>query len=231
MKKSLLLLGTVCLAVGAFASDIVLDIQLNGSELEDGHNATKVQERGVLVIEDIGAETNVHKGTLYLFDSKGNSKGKKKSYATEDAAVRIVSNNHSQFGMLVELENACFAGVGKASVDREGEFKQIIISSGHGIFLYTGFDMGSDETNAVPVDGVSSNIDEIVEVDDDVLEELEAGKMQAKLNKKLTDAAKDSSGTEAVELWLEEGIVPKKNDDKTTGKDKDKKKDDIDPAS
>ncbi len=27
--------------------------------------------------------------------------------------------------------------------------------------------------------------------------------MQAKLNKKLTEAAKDSSGTEAVEEWLE----------------------------
>ena len=75
MKKTLLLLGTVCLAAGAFAADIVLDIKLNGSELENGQKVEKVKERGILVIEDFGAETNVHKGTLYLYESNGNGKG------------------------------------------------------------------------------------------------------------------------------------------------------------
>ena len=207
MKKILLMLATTCIAGGVLASDIVLDIQLNGQELGSGHKAEKVLERSILVVEDVGAETNVYNGTLYLFESKnkgkgkGKAKGKKSSFATEEAKVRIVSNK-KQFGMLVELESACLAGIGKAIKDKDGNYSQIVISSGHGTFLYTGFQDPPNGTNAVPVDGVSSNIDEIVEVDESVLEELETGKMQAKLNKKLTEAAKDSSGVEAVEEWL-----------------------------
>lgn len=196
MKKILLMLATVCIAGGVLASDVVLDIQLNGQELENGHKVGKMLERGILVIEDIGAETNVHNGILYLFESKnkgkGKAKGKKSSFVKEEAKVSIVSSNHKQFGMLVELESAYLAGIGKAVMDKDGNYSQIIISSGHGTFLYTGFQESPNGTNATPV----------VEVDESILEELETGKMQAKLNKKLTEAAKDSSGTEAVEEWL-----------------------------
>jgi len=206
MKRTLLIVAIASVAGGVLASDIVLDIQLNGHELENGHKVGKVLERSILVIEDIGAETNVYNGILYLSESKnkgkGKAKGKKSSFVTEEAKVRIVSNNQKQFGMLVELESACLAGIGKAIMDKDGNYSQIIISSGHGTFLYTGFQEPPNGTNAVPVDGVSSNLDEVVEVDESVLEELETGKMQAKLNKKLTEAAKDSSGAEAVEEWL-----------------------------
>jgi len=195
MKKKLLMLATACIAGGVLASDIVLDIQLNGQELENGQKVGKVLERSILVVEDIGAETNVYNGILYLFESKNNgkgkAKGKKSSFVTEEARVRIVSNNQKRFGMLVELESAYLAGIGKAMMDKDGNYSQIVISSGHGSFLYTGFQEPPNGTNAVPV-----------EVDENVLEELETGKMQAKLNKKLTEAAKDSSGTEAVEEWL-----------------------------
>lgn len=201
-----MILAVVGMAGGALASDVVLDIQLNGQELEDGYKAGKVLERGILVIEDFGAETNVHNGILYLPEGKskgkGKAKGKKASFATEEAKVRMVTSKQKEFGILVELESACLAGVGKAIKDKDGNYSQIIISSGHGTFLYTGFNEPPNGTNAVPVDGVSSNLDEVVEVDESILEELEIGKMQAKLNKKLTDAAKDSSGVRAVEEWL-----------------------------
>jgi hypothetical protein len=197
MNKTLLMLATACIAGGVFASDVVLDSQLNGQELENGHKAGKVLERGILVIEDIGSETNVYNGTLYLFESKskgkGKAKGKKSSFAAEEAKVWIVSSNQKQFGMLVELESASLAGIGKATMDQDGNYTQIIISSGQGTFLYTGFQDSQNGTNAVPV----------VEADESVLEELETGKMQAKLNKKLTEAAKGSSGSEVVEAWLE----------------------------
>lgn len=206
MKRTLMILAIACIAGGVLASDIVLDIQLNGQELQDNQKVGKVLERGILVIEDFGAETNVHNGTLYLFESnskgKGKAKGKKSSFVAEEAKVRIISSNKKQFGMLVELESACLAGIGKATMDKDGNYSQIIISSGQGTFLYAGFNEPPNETNAVPVDGISSNLDEVVEIDESVLEELETGKMQAKLNKMLTEAAKESSGVEAVEEWL-----------------------------
>lgn len=203
MNKTLLMLATVCIAGGVLASDVVLDIQLNGRELGDGNKGGKVLERGILVIEDIGAKTNAHNGILYLFESKnkgkGKAKGKKSSFVKKEAKVSIVSNNQKQFGMLVELESAYLAGIGKALMDKDGNYTQIIIPSGQGTFLYTGFQDLPNGTNAVPA----------VEVDESVLEELETGKMQAKLNKKLTKAAKDSSGTEAVEQWLKaNGVLP-----------------------
>ncbi len=196
MKKFLMLLAVPCIAGTVLATDIVLDVKLNGLALEeDGKKSAKILTHNVLVIEDVNAETNVFAGTLYLLDAPSAAKahsnnGNKKTnyFETEDVAVRIISTKHREFALLVELDDAVLAGIGKITRDQNGDISQINISSGQGVFLHTGY---------VEEDTTIANSEE------DTLEELEAGKMSARLNKTLTDAAVDSDGNTVVEDWLE----------------------------
>ena len=195
MKKKILLLGAMCVASSVLASDVVLNIQLNGQEMEDGHKAGKVMERGILVIEDFGSETNSHAGTLYLLGNKNGKGNGNSSYSSEDAIVNVLSSNQKQFGMLVELDGAYLAGIGRVTADNNGGYKQIIISSGQGAFLHADFSEPPVDTN------------EVESVESSEIEDLSVGKMQARLNKKLTEDAKDSDGNTAVEDWFEENNV------------------------
>jgi len=204
MNKAILLLGAVCVAGGVLASDVVLNIQLNGQEIEDGHRAGKVKERAILVIEDFGSETNSHAGTLYLLGNK-NGKGNGNStgyYSAEEAVVNLLSNNQKQFGILVELDGAYLAGIGRVTVDKDGDYSQIIISSGHGAFMYAGFNEPPSNTNSA-----HSATNAVAEIED-----LGVGKLQARLNKMLTDDAKNSDGNTAVEDWFEANNVKERED-------------------
>jgi hypothetical protein len=210
MKKTLMLLAATCLAGTLLATDIVLDVKLNGLAVEeDGKKPDRILSHNLLVIEDIAADTNVYAGTLYLTDvpssDKKNNNGKKKTgyYGTKDVAVRIISSKHREIALMVEFDDAVLAGIGRVTKDRNGEITQLNISSGHGVFVYTGYE-----------EEVTTNTVAAISDDDDTLEVLETGKMAARLNKKLTDAAEDSDGNTVVEDWLEsKGYITDKDDE------------------
>jgi hypothetical protein len=191
MKKIVFML-TACLAVGAFASDIVLDIMLNGQWQEDGSRSGKIRERGILVIEDVGAETNVYNGTFYFLESRG-KKGKAQVDSMEEAEVYLLWGDKYSFGMMVDIEGAQMSGIGKAIPDGEGGYRQIIIPSGHGAFIYSAFD---EEVTTPP--GTNS-----VAETNEVIAELQVGRMYARLNRRLTEEANDSDGETVVEEWYD----------------------------
>jgi hypothetical protein len=204
MKKTLKLplLTLVLLTAGAFASDVVLNIKLNGRSIDDSnHKVEKFNQFGIMVVEDILADTNALTGTVFFLDTskhgqvKINGKNRKvKYYETEEVDVRMLSKNRRQFGMLVEFDEAKLGGVGRFKLDGD-EFRQLSISSGHGAFLNLGFDDEDDE--------VSTNTVEVAESNDDYLTGLEAGKFSVRLNKRLTMKADGTNGVAAVEEWLE----------------------------
>lgn len=191
MVKRTLLMLVSSLAMGAFASDIVLDVQLNGKWLENGHHAGKIKQNGILVVQDIGADTNVYSGIYYDLGRKGKHNQVDKTAGID---VYIVSGNGKGFGMLVDIDGAQMAGTGKAIKDKDGEYRQIIISSGQGAFMYAGFGQ-----EIVTPPGTNST----TSVTNQVLGELQVGKMQARLNKQLTTAAQDSDGENVVDAWLD----------------------------
>jgi len=209
MTKIKLMLAVACFAGTALASDVVLNIKLNGLEIENASKVARILTHGFLVIEDINADTNVYAGALYMVDRKWNRnkwdhdkddhlvKGRRKKslgYEKEPVDVRLVSNHHHQFGILVDMENAQFAGIGQSKIAGNGEIMQVVVSSGHGAFIssvYTEDDLVY--TNQVPAAAASTN----------VLEEIAVGKMSARLNKALTDLSEGTNGTYRVEQWLE----------------------------
>ena len=211
MKILKITLAIACLAGTATATDMAMNIKLNGREIEAGHKSSHIMLNGILVIEDMHAKTNVYKGSLILLDTKkprwefsnkpmfiwpwGWFWLKYVRYYEDavDVDVRIMRNKNQEFGMLVEMEGSAFAGIGHLSMNKN-RINQAIISSGHGAFLYADFYEDPVITNTTAK--VSRPILE------GSLVELEVGKMSARLNKSLTDKINDSDDEASIDEWL-----------------------------
>jgi hypothetical protein len=211
MKLLKLVLAVACLAGSASATDMAMNIKLNGREIESENKASTIMMNGILVIEDIHAETNVYKGSLFLLDTKK----PKWEYSNKpmflwpwgwvwlkyvryyedatDVDVYLTINKNQEFGMLVELEDSAFSGIGHLSMNKHG-VNQAIISSGHGAFMHANFYEDPVVTNSA-----SKARNSIMEGS---LVELEVGKMSARLNKGLTDAINKSDNDDTIEEWL-----------------------------
>lgn len=212
MKITTVILAIACLAGTASATDMALNIKLNGREIVDGYKSSKIMLNGILVVEDINAETNVYKGSLIVLDTKpphwewsdkptyiwpwGWFWLKYVRYYEEEneVSVRILRNKNQEFGMLVDTGDSVFAGIGHISMNKH-KVNQVIISEGHGAFLYAGFYEDPVVTNTAAI--ASSPV-----VDDSMVE-LEVGKMSARLNKSLTDKINESDDDVSIDEWLD----------------------------
>jgi hypothetical protein len=212
MKIIKLILVFACLTGSAAATDIALDIKLNGREIETGQKTSPIMLNGILIIEDINSETNIFNGSFTLMDVKK----PRWEYANRptfywpwgwvwmkyvryyedpiDVEVQLILNKNREFGMIVDMEGAVFSGIGHLVMNKN-EVKQAVISSGHGAFMYAGYHEDPVVTNALILAAAPASEDPVME--------LEVGKMSALLNKKLTDAINDSDDDFSIDEWLE----------------------------
>ena len=214
MKILRIFLFLTCLAGTAAATDLAMDIKLNGREIATDEKSSPIMLNGILIINDIDSKTNELSGSFILVDVK--KSGWEYSaqpifywpwgwfwmkyvhyYEYEDPVdvnVHLILNKNNEFGMIVDMDGAAFSGIGHLVMNKNG-VKQAVISAGHGAFMYAGTYEDPVVTNTLTIAATPAPEGPVME--------LEVGKMSALLNKKLTDAINDSDDDFSIDEWLE----------------------------